>query len=297
MENLWLLRRNRATTKQIYFLVTLYICACAIHVRFFEITTNAWGEKRWSVHLKFAMVESKLPGYIPVFYSSFFPIFLNCFLFALPFLFFLYVWSFAETYFPRMEVKSGILHNNMQNWWPHGPSFYEKKWCPAVLQELGKCLPTSYLLHSDISHWQKHLWQAKTPLCSPGNGLTTKKTTNELVFIYATHLKRHIIGIIAPLYSQVRLWVFSCLLQIILSEYDSAAQKILQNKNDIHDSMNSVNMSARVSRGNSLHRNVMKCLELISGKWGDIALLHHFFVPEVSPSTVPWVYLVQPFQK
>ena len=42
---------------------------------------------------------------------------------------------------------------------------------------------------------------------------------------------------------------------------DSAAQKILQNKNDIHDSMNSVNMSARVSRGNSLHRNVMKCLE------------------------------------
>lgn len=100
-------------------------------------------------------------------------------------------------------------HHKMQNWWPHGPSFSQKKkWCPAVLEELGTWLPTSCLLHSVISHWQKHLWQAKTPLCSPGNGLTTKKTTNELVFIYATHLKRHIIGIIAPLYSQVRLWVF-----------------------------------------------------------------------------------------
>jgi len=54
-----------------------------------------------------------------------FQVFLIC-----PFLFFSYVTyvsSFAEKYFPRMEVKSGILHNNMQNWWPHGPSFSEKK--------------------------------------------------------------------------------------------------------------------------------------------------------------------------
>ena len=108
VENLWVLRRNRATTKY-HFLVILYNCACAIHVRFFEITTNAWGEKCSSVHLKFAMVESKLPGYIHVFYSSFFPIPFNCFLFAFPFPFFFYVWSFAETNFPRMEVKSGIL--------------------------------------------------------------------------------------------------------------------------------------------------------------------------------------------
>ena len=169
------------------------------------------------------MVESKHPGYIPVFYSSFFPILFNCFLFALPFPFFLYVWSFAETNFPRMEMRSGMLHNKMQNWWPHGPSFFEKKWCPAVLEELGTWLPTSYLPLTT------------GPVASQDTFMFTwqqaDKEKRKQIGVYLRHpSEKTYYWIIAPLYSQVRLWVWCLLLKYLVRVWfgcpkDSAEQK------------------------------------------------------------------------
>lgn len=205
--------------QQNIFLVTLYNCACAIHVMFFEITTNAWGEKCWSVHLKFAMVESKHPGYIPVFYSSFFPSLFNCFLFALSFSFLM--WLMCHL----------LLKSTSQEW----------KWNPAF------CITTCktggrmgrHFLKKMMSCRLRGAWQmvanqfsialsylplTKTHVASQDTFMFTwQRAHNEKrkqIGVYLRHpSEKTYHWIIAPLYSQVRLWVFLCLLQIILSEW------------------------------------------------------------------------------
>lgn len=149
-------------------------------------------------------------------YLSSIPLSFQVFLIAssLPFLFFSFYMCdlLLKRISQEWKWNPAFWHNKMQNWWPHGPSFSEKK--------VMSCCPrgTWHMVANQLSIALSYLPLTKTHVASQDTFMFTwqrahNKKTNKRVGAYLRHpSEKTYYWIIAPLYSQVRLWVSLCLL-------------------------------------------------------------------------------------